>query len=401
MGFVSDAIGGVTDMLTGGGNKGPIGYTSPYASEYENSSRQGIYGRLGAKKKLKKGKTGAGGESDYEYDMTGTTDPMTPEQAKSGYSGFGKIQEAMDKINQSTYSPEAYQKTQYNIQSLPEKSYNLASEAGVKDLNRQGQSSLAKLQETVGTRRPGLLLKAGEQSNRDVGEQLASLQSSLRQEQMKEKTQAGKDQQTLQATENMNAAKFGESQEQYKNEDQRQRAEGYGTLANQYLGNEQTATESERAYKDKALEWLMDMFKTASGANSAAAVAGQNSADARRGQTMSMLGEMSKGGLFCLPKGTHIETDEGTRNVEDFDVGDKVKGGTVIATSRRLRPDGHKFFIHVFENGPVVMSKGHPYFDKLLNMVEVENNSPATYDILTDSGYYFVDGIKLGSTIKV
>ena len=103
---------------------------------------------------------------------------------------------------------------------------------------------------------------------------------------------------------------------------------------------------------------------------------------------------------FCLPKGTEIETESGTTKVQDIQIGDEVKGGKVIAKQQILRKSGHKFFKHNFKNGSVVMSKGHPYFDEIESMEEVENDSECTYDILTSKGFYFVNGIKLGSTIK-
>ncbi len=104
--------------------------------------------------------------------------------------------------------------------------------------------------------------------------------------------------------------------------------------------------------------------------------------------------------LFCLPEGTEIETEEGAKPVEKMRPGDQVKGGTVIATSMRLRRPGHKFYRHEFENGQsVVMSKGHPFYDELESLKVENHSSPYTYDILTDSGFYIVNGVKLGSTI--
>lgn len=109
----------------------------------------------------------------------------------------------------------------------------------------------------------------------------------------------------------------------------------------------------------------------------------------------------SLGGFFCLPKGTKIQTDLYDVNVEDVKVGDVVKGGTVIATVSRLRPDEHYFSKHQFDTGDVVMTFGHPYFDNLISHNPVENDSLCTYDIQTDSGHYYVNGVKLGSTLEV
>ena len=105
------------------------------------------------------------------------------------------------------------------------------------------------------------------------------------------------------------------------------------------------------------------------------------------------------GAVLCLPKGTKIETNDGAVDVENVKPGDEVVGGTVTATVRILRPTDHKFYRHNFTNGDVVMSKGHPYFDDLVGMEAVESDSDCTYDVKTSGGYYFVNGIKLGSTI--
>lgn len=323
MGFVSDIFGGVTDMLTGGANKGPIGYSSPYVGESDTNVRSGIYGRLGAKKRLKSGATaGSTNPADYEYDMEGTTSPMTPEEAKKGYSGFGLMDTAMKKMGtyspftseyESKYNPKAYQRSQFNFQGLGNKYFQDAGAAGSKNLLRANQGNLAKIQEAVGPRRPGLMLKSGEQSNRDVGEQLAALQTSLRGRQAEQGAEMSKAQQEAQAAENMGAAKFGEEQEQFKAgegykgylskaekekniaSERLARDSGFGDLANRYLGHEQTATEGERSYKDKALEWLMDYFKSGAGITGESQRAGQASADTRRGQTMGMLGRLFGG----------------------------------------------------------------------------------------------------------
>jgi len=46
------------------------------------------------------------------------------------------------------------------------------------------------------------------------------------------------------------------------------------------------------------------------------------------------------------------------------------------------------------------MSMGHPFFGEIEKIAAVEHDSPYTNDILTDSGHYFSNGCKLGSTIR-
>jgi hypothetical protein len=105
--------------------------------------------------------------------------------------------------------------------------------------------------------------------------------------------------------------------------------------------------------------------------------------------------------MWCLPRGTKIELPNGaTEEVENIKVGDKVNGGVVLAVVSRQRDSEHKFYNHKFKTGEVIMSNGHPYFDELVSISEVEHESPNTYDILTSEGFYFSNGVKLGSTIK-
>ena len=115
---------------------------------------------------------------------------------------------------------------------------------------------------------------------------------------------------------------------------------------------------------------------------------------------------MQAGGVaasaFCLPKGTQIEVSDGvTKSVEDIKVGDQVRGGKVVATVQRLRPEGHSFFEHTFEGDKtVVMSLGHPFLEPFKAVKKVSHDSPFTYDILTENGDYYVNGVRLGSTIR-
>lgn len=128
----------------------------------------------------------------------------------------------------------------------------------------------------------------------------------------------------------------------------------------------------------------------------------QNQLEADAEMAREIGGTFAGGALggICLPAGTQIELDgTATVSVEAIKVGDKVKGGEVIKVVAIDRAPDHKFSEHKFESGSVVMTHGHPYFDNLISFEEVENASPKTYDIKTTEGHYFVNGVKLGSTI--
>lgn len=331
MGGVLDAVGGLFGADSG--PSGAVGYTSPYTRGYEDSSRQGIYERLGARRKLKRGakpdQYGNYSEDQYEYDVSGTTKPIDPAEAAKKYQGMGYMQNALNKMQNksqynevynSTYDPRknAYTATTYNFQATPERVYNEAIRAGSKDILRANQGNLAKLQEAVGVRRPGLLLKAGQQANRDIGEQLASLSTSLREQAAKEKADLATKQQMEQAAENLIAKQFGEGQEQFKAgegykgylsraereklaaDEAFRRDTGYGDMARAYLTGEMGATEAERAYRDKALEYLMNMWRDAAGITSSSEQAGQSARDKAKQRSTDMFGSImgAAGSIF-------------------------------------------------------------------------------------------------------
>jgi hypothetical protein len=163
------------------------------------------------------------------------------------------------------------------------------------------------------------------------------------------------------------------------------------------------AANQVQGYQDKGMDYLSQLYGQAGSlTNQSAGLQNQI-----RGQNTGLFGQLGNAAamgagtaIACLPKGTQIELEEGTKAVEELHVGDIVKGGKIITTSSHKRPHGHKFYQHNFEKGSVIMSMGHPSFEKELSLTAVESDSPATFDILTDSGYYFVNGVKLGSTIR-
>lgn len=193
--------------------------------------------------------------------------------------------------------------------------------------------------------------------------------------------------QGMQAGENMGRAQQSLAAQQALSGIQQNQIGTLGTLHGQY---DQAAM---RPYN-----MGMDLYKTNLGAPMMSG--GQNA----KGDPFSSLFGMgaSIATAMCLPRGTGIELEDGSsKPVETIRVGDVVRGGRVIATHSRKRHQGHRFYEHAFKNGKsVVMSNGHPYFEKLESMKVIENHeSPNTYDILTDQGYYYVNGCRLGSTL--
>lgn len=188
--------------------------------------------------------------------------------------------------------------------------------------------------------------------------------------------------------------------------------------ASRAIAGEQVGLQADTASKDYFTKLLSTLFQ-----NQIDPYAGQKGATpAKQGWLPALIDSASKvagtvapffggpagiamggakiAGALCLPKGTQIQTEDGSMNVEDVKVGDKVIGGEVIKTHSQIRPATHVFFNHIFPTGNVIMSFGHPYYDELLNITKAVHDSEKTYDILTTDGYYMVNGVKLGSTIE-
>ncbi len=238
MGFIGKAIGGVTSIL--GGGSGSKGYSSGNTGQYEDAAKQGAFNMVGATKK-----------ADGTYDFSNVGKPITGaagvQSANQGFDysginkalqGYNKGPQAMTQNYQSGYNAQAYKPTQFNYQELPQQYYDQAYQSGSKDINRQGAGQLQQLQSAVGTRRPGLLLKAGQQNQRDVGENLANLSSTLGQQRMQQGVDLGVQQQQNQEAANQYGANLGEQQSQFgANEGYK----GYQSRADLEKGNAQNA----------------------------------------------------------------------------------------------------------------------------------------------------------------
>lgn len=230
MGFVKKVFGG-------GGPK-------PYGSKMSGQYEQDIYGGL---------KKRAGGQENIGA-------RVEPGQASSAYDLSG-----MKEAEQGFRQP-----TQFNFQGLPEQYGRLAYQSGAKDIRRENAGQLQRTQESMGTRRPGLLMKAAESSNRNLAETLGNLNSQIRLEEMRKATDLGVQQQQAQAQERLaNLA-------------------GLQGATQARVGTEAGITEAERAYQDKVLDYLMDLYGKGVQSTQGAA----QSANERRGQTLGFLGNL-------------------------------------------------------------------------------------------------------------
>lgn len=306
MGFVKKAVKGVGHLFGGGG--GPQAATDPNLGPYQQAAYQGIANRLGAKK-----------GADGAYDFSGTNNPVYGQETGGRYS-VGTQSYDMNPMNKaiagfsrptrlsqtytSAYNPTSYKASLFDYKGLPEQYYNDAYGAGSKNIRREGQGSLEKLRETIGTRRPGLLMKAGEANQRATGESLAGLSRDLGLERIRQGTDLGVKQQQDQAAENLRAAQFGEGQAQfgagegYKGFQSRsdlEKANADNAFRNLQALNEAgqnklvtqgNLLQNERAYQGEGLDALIRLLTGAQGTQNQAAEA----AEARRKNTLGFLG---------------------------------------------------------------------------------------------------------------
>lgn len=206
---------GVMDLLFG---KKVKAFNPKHVGEYEEGAFKGVMDRnAGGNKPI----TGAAGvqQATQGYDFS---------PQKQAIAGFSKPY-------------------QFDYKGLPEQFGHQAYESGVQDLRREGAGQLEKMRETIGTRRPGMLAKVGEDMNRQLGEREGSMRRDIGLEQMRQDVALNQAQQQNQAAENF---------------------QNLGALAQTgqgMIGQQHGLVEDERNYQDKALEYLMNMYGQGAG----------------------------------------------------------------------------------------------------------------------------------------
>lgn len=307
MGLFKSIFGG------GGGGKSNA-WEDPNLKEYSGNVKSGLYNRLGATQvknpnykppstTYSSGPMAANGTQStifnprYQYanpnqtNATRTTSSNEPEYI-TDFSNVGKqvgMNEAnspydysgIDSAIDSYKRGPSYTTPKFNFgdSGMIDDQANLEYGLGAKNINRNAQGTLEKLRETVGTRRPGLLLKAGEDSNRNASENLASLNSQLRGNAMGQKLQYGKDQQLAQDDANRYLADL-----MMKNSD------ALSSANLNKISAQKEITGDERDYQDRGLEYLMDMYKSMTGAQNQTENAKMADKTNRQGNTLGFLG---------------------------------------------------------------------------------------------------------------
>lgn len=160
----------------------------------------------------------------------------------------------------------------FNFAQLPEEYANTAYAQGAKGIQRQAAGDLEKLSERVGTRRPGVLAKLGETSQRNTQEQLAGLNAQTQLEKMRQNVELGKEQQEKQADYNL------------------RRYSGLADLATGKIGTQAGILGQERAYADQPIQYLQNLYGSAANATNQ----GAQAANQKRSGTLGFLGNVAK-----------------------------------------------------------------------------------------------------------
>lgn len=427
-------FGAIGDFLGGGG--GPKGYTPKNTDEVNKQAQ--IYNTNALGKNGGAPISAAMANAGYNYSPLNT--------ATAGY-GAGANKNAISATYNpanitanysSPYSTSTYTPTNQNYQTLPGQYYKSAYGSGAANINQATQGAVNQATEAIGPRNIGAVNAAASNATRAGQQQLGALSQSLGQQEMQQGVQTGIQQQQANEANRQFGANYNESskqfgagqkQQEYQSQLAKQQANaeqqkqaydsqfakqsGNAGLNLQYLsglantgaskiGLQQAATgaaNNEEIQRQNSFNSYLQSLMNAQNAAAGVQQQGQGGALGFLGGAASIAAPIAAS--FCLPKGTLIEDGIEGLKVEDIIPGDIVSGGKVIAISRRLRPAGHSFYFHQFDTGSVTMSKGHPYFDNLDHMEPISSDSDCTYDILTDSGHYWVNGVKLGSTISI
>jgi len=148
-------------------------------------------------------------------------------------------------------------------------------------------------------------------------------------------------------------------------------------------------------------------YSTATGLYSNQQQQASNQASSIFGGILSAAGSLGGAALqktssmLCVPEGTLVEGINGEKvKIEDIKVGDFVRGGSVKKISKQLTGENFIFCELITDKGTIIASRDHPVYAKLLDIKKSDIMTDYAYDILTDSGFYYVNDIKLGSTIK-
>lgn len=221
MSFVGNAVKG----LFGGGQgtqPSQVGYASPFTSGLDTTTNTRLNQRIGS-----------------------TSNPLQLNDVTAPYAQpLGNMTQAQNQVAGASYNP-----TQYSFTGLPQQYYNQAYGLQSQNVDKNDKANLQNLQEAVGTRRPGLLAKIGQNQQRQSQQNQATLAGQLGQEQMQQGVQTNELEQQLNNQLAAQKAQFPITQGQ-----------ALSGLASGNIGAEQGILGGERGYQDQGLQMLMNAF---------------------------------------------------------------------------------------------------------------------------------------------
>lgn len=290
---------GLFSGLFGGG---PKAATDPNLGAYQQAAYQSL-GNITGAKKLANG----------QYDYANANKPINGSE-KNGMYTAGSNTADYNPTNQAiksfqnptlfnkTYQGSTYNPYQFNYAGLPQSYAENQLQLGGKGLRDQQAGNIAQAQEAIGTRRPGLLLKATQGAQRDAGQQLAQMRTQYGVDLAKTNADYARAQQEGQAGENAKAATFnaGEGYKGYQSQSDLEKANADNLFKNMGALNEaglnkitsqQGVLGGERDQQNKNMEYLRQLLQQATGTqNQAAQQSGEN-----RKTTTEFLGKLARG----------------------------------------------------------------------------------------------------------
>lgn len=197
------------------------------------------------------------------YDYSKTFQPITKTAANSEYD-YSPINSAMESYKKPSLFKETYNPYQFNFADQGKLNEYVANQynLGAADIRREGKGNLTQLQQSIGTRRPGLLMKAGAQSSRDVGEQLAKMNMALRGEALNRGIDLNRDQQQSQAGENLRGYQSRADLERANADEMFRSAQALESAGQNKIKTEAQITQTEKENQAKKLEDLMNYYLT-------------------------------------------------------------------------------------------------------------------------------------------
>jgi len=168
------------------------------------------------------------------------------------------------------------------------------------------------------------------------------------------------------------------------------------------IANERNFLENQRqfdeslAYRQDSDWYQQELNRIAQGANE------KNASRANTFGTLTTAASIAKLFFSCLPEGTRVERGESKpyKLIEHIRIGDRIKGGKVLEVSKQeVNQKTFTWYEKVTDKGTIICSVDHPVLERVKEVRPSKVKAKYAYDILTESGCFYVGGVKVGSTL--